>query len=79
MFKLEDVGMGVWIEQMKKQGMNIHYIPESHKKIISLGCEKDYMVAHYQNTKQLLCLWNKLQQNKVAECCNTNSKTLKTL
>ncbi|XP_026381302.1 beta-1,3-galactosyltransferase GALT1-like [Papaver somniferum] len=67
MFKLEDVAMGIWIAEMKKKGLNIKY--EHDDRIHNEGCKDGYVVAHYQGPRELLCLWEKLQEHQRAVCC----------
>lgn len=67
MFKLEDVAMGIWIAEMKKSGLNVRY--EKEEKIHNEGCQDGYVVAHYQAPREMLCLWQKLQEGKGALCC----------
>eukprot|EP01018_Ginkgo_biloba_P038660 Gb_04074 [translate_table: standard] len=67
LFKLEDVAMGIWIEEYKKSGQEIHYI--SDNKFFNTGCEQDYIIAHYQGPRTMLCLWQKLQQGFGPVCC----------
>ncbi|KAF9591688.1 hypothetical protein IFM89_005560 [Coptis chinensis] len=68
LFKLEDVAMGIWIEQFKKSGQDVHYI--SDDRFYNTGCESDYILAHYQNPRMMLCLWEKLQKEHQAHCCD---------
>eukprot|EP00268_Persea_americana_P037604 TRINITY_DN3725_c0_g1_i4.p1 TRINITY_DN3725_c0_g1~~TRINITY_DN3725_c0_g1_i4.p1 ORF type:complete len:636 (-),score=121.20 TRINITY_DN3725_c0_g1_i4:397-2304(-) len=67
MFKLEDVAMGIWIAEMKKGGLDIRYVNE--ERVYNEGCIDGYVVAHYQEPREMLCLWHKLQEEKVAKCC----------
>lgn len=67
MFKLEDVAMGIWINEMKKGGLKVKY--EKDERIHILGCTDGYVVAHYQGPRELLCLWQKLQEGNGARCC----------
>lgn len=67
MFKLEDVAMGIWIADMKKGGMVVSYTKE--ERIYNEGCKDGYVVAHYQSPREMLCLWQKLQQGTEAKCC----------
>ncbi|XP_027359918.1 beta-1,3-galactosyltransferase GALT1 [Abrus precatorius] len=67
MFKLEDVAMGIWIADMKKQGLEVRY--ENEARVYNEGCKDGYVVAHYQGPRELLCLWQKLQEGKGAKCC----------
>ncbi|KAJ6801235.1 beta-1,3-galactosyltransferase GALT1-like [Iris pallida] len=67
MFKLEDVAMGIWISDMKKKGLDVKYVKED--RVYIEGCEAGYMVAHYQDPRDMICLWDKLQETKRARCC----------
>ncbi|KAI3452846.1 hypothetical protein Pfo_009509 [Paulownia fortunei] len=67
MFKLEDVAMGIWIAEMKKKGLEVRY--EKDERIFIDGCKDGYVIAHYQGPRELLCLWQKIQQEKLANCC----------
>ncbi|KAL3631174.1 hypothetical protein CASFOL_024158 [Castilleja foliolosa] len=66
-FKLEDVAMGTWIDDMKKNGLEVKY--ENDGRILNEGCKDGYVVAHYQGPQELLCLWQKIQEKKRALCC----------
>ncbi|XP_051204079.1 beta-1,3-galactosyltransferase GALT1 isoform X1 [Lolium perenne] len=68
MFKLEDVAMGIWINEMKKEGLDVKY--ENDGRILVVGCEDGYVVAHYQEPRQMMCLWDKIQKGKRGICCN---------
>ncbi|XP_031253001.1 hydroxyproline O-galactosyltransferase GALT3 [Pistacia vera] len=67
LFKLEDVAMGIWIEQFKNSGQEVHYL--SDDRFYNAGCESNYFLAHYQSPRMLLCLWEKLQKERKALCC----------
>ncbi|KAJ0988295.1 hypothetical protein J5N97_006651 [Dioscorea zingiberensis] len=67
LFKLEDVAMGIWIAELKKRGLNVNYVKE--ERVYVEGCEAGYVVAHYQEPREMLCLWDKLQDTKQAMCC----------
>ncbi|KAK0573159.1 hypothetical protein LWI29_003748 [Acer saccharum] len=67
MFKLEDVAMGIWIAAMKKEGLEVRY--ENEERVYNVGCKDGYLVAHYQGPREMLCLWQKLQEGNVAKCC----------
>lgn len=67
MFKLEDVAMGIWTDDMKKAGMQVKYVNDD--RIYIGGCDEGYLVAHYQQPREMLCLWQKLQEMKQAKCC----------
>ncbi|XP_050237249.1 beta-1,3-galactosyltransferase GALT1 [Mercurialis annua] len=66
-FKLEDVAMGIWIWEMKKEGLKVSY--EKDEKIHNEGCTDGYTVAHYQGPREMLCLWQKLQDGNGPKCC----------
>lgn len=67
MFKLEDVAMGIWIADMKKEGLEVRY--ENDGRVQNEGCKDGYVVAHYQSPREMLCLWRKLHEGKRAQCC----------
>ncbi|PON93110.1 Glycosyl transferase [Trema orientale] len=67
LFKLEDVAMGIWIEQFKKSGQEMHYIND--ERFFNAGCESNYILAHYQSPRLVLCLWEKLQKEQKPICC----------
>ncbi|XP_020236732.1 beta-1,3-galactosyltransferase GALT1 isoform X2 [Cajanus cajan] len=67
MFKLEDVAMGIWIADMKKEGLEVRYSNEPRVNVE--GCKDGYVVAHYQGPREMLCLWQKLEEGKGAKCC----------
>ncbi|XP_050277151.1 beta-1,3-galactosyltransferase GALT1 [Quercus robur] len=67
MFKLEDVAMGIWIADLAKGGLKVRY--EKEGRVYNEGCKDGYVVAHYQGPRELLCLWQKLQEGNRAMCC----------
>ncbi|KAF8401247.1 hypothetical protein HHK36_012179 [Tetracentron sinense] len=67
LFKLEDVAMGIWIEQFKNSGQEMHYINDD--RFYNAGCESNYVLAHYQGPRMVLCLWEKLQNEHSPICC----------
>uniref|UniRef100_A0A0D9WNK6 Galectin domain-containing protein n=1 Tax=Leersia perrieri TaxID=77586 RepID=A0A0D9WNK6_9ORYZ len=71
MFKLEDVAMGIWINEMKKDGLDVKY--ENDGRILVEGCEEGYVVAHYQEPRDMLCLWDKFLKTKRGRCCKEPS------
>lgn len=71
MFRLEDVAMGIWIENMKREGRDILY--EKDDRIHIEGCKDDYVVAHYQGPREMLCLWQKLQEGNGVRCCGSDN------
>ncbi|PUZ76259.1 hypothetical protein GQ55_1G274900 [Panicum hallii var. hallii] len=70
MFKLEDVAMGIWVNDLKKDGLPVKY--ETDTRINTDGCNDGYIVAHYQEPRDMLCLWEKLLRTHQAQCCNTD-------
>eukprot|EP00250_Pteridium_aquilinum_P011658 c20220_g1_i1 orf=381-2360(-) len=68
LFKLEDVSMGIWIEEYKKQNHTVHYISDDNFN--NVGCSNGYVIAHYQNPKHMTCLWGKLREGAGPVCCN---------
>lgn len=66
MFKLEDVAMGIWIADMKDV-LKVRY--EKEERVYNEGCKDGYVVAHYQGPREMLCLWQKLQEGNGAKCC----------
>ncbi|KAK4265960.1 hypothetical protein QN277_026943 [Acacia crassicarpa] len=67
LFKLEDVAMGIWIEEFKKSGREVHY--ETEERFHNVGCESNYILSHYQNPRMVLCLWEKLLKEHRPACC----------
>ncbi|XP_059639914.1 hydroxyproline O-galactosyltransferase GALT6-like [Cornus florida] len=67
LFKMEDVSMGMWVEQFNNS-RPIEYIHSL--KFCQFGCIPDYYTAHYQSPRQMICMWNKLQQQGKPQCCN---------
>lgn len=66
LFKMEDVSMGMWVEQFNST-MTVRY---SHSwKFCQYGCMEGYYTAHYQSPRQMICLWDKLSRGR-AHCCN---------
>ncbi|KAL8225656.1 hypothetical protein R6Q57_018213 [Mikania cordata] len=67
MFKMEDVSMGLWVEQFNKTKA-VEYVHSL--KFCQFGCIEDSFTSHYQSPTQMLCMWNKLQLHGLVECCN---------
>lgn len=67
MFKMEDVSMGMWVEQFNISSP-VEYVHSL--KFCQYGCIEDYFTAHYQSPRQMICLWDKLQNRGKAQCCN---------
>ncbi|XP_042953333.1 hydroxyproline O-galactosyltransferase GALT6-like isoform X2 [Carya illinoinensis] len=67
MFKMEDVSMGMWVEQFNssKPVVYVHSL-----KFCQFGCIEDYCTAHYQSPRQIMCMWTKLQSQGRPQCCN---------
>ncbi|XP_072957234.1 hydroxyproline O-galactosyltransferase GALT6-like [Typha angustifolia] len=66
LFKMEDVSMGMWVEQFNKSS-TVEYVHSV--KFCQFGCIDDYFTAHYQSPRQMICMWDKLQAGK-PQCCN---------
>lgn len=67
LFKMEDVSMGMWVEQFNSSKA-VKYVHSF--KYCQFGCIEEYYTAHYQSPRQMICLWNKLQRQVKPECCN---------
>ncbi|KAJ8536425.1 hypothetical protein K7X08_034826 [Anisodus acutangulus] len=67
LFKMEDVSMGMWVEKFNSS-RPVQYVHSL--KFSQSGCVNDYYSAHYQSPRQMICLWNKLQQLGRPECCS---------
>ncbi|XP_076894226.1 hydroxyproline O-galactosyltransferase GALT3-like [Bidens hawaiensis] len=68
LFKLEDVAVGIWIQQFKNQIREVQYIND--ERFHNAGCEPNYILAHYQNPRMVLCLWEKMQKEHKPDCCD---------
>ncbi|KAL6561936.1 Hydroxyproline O-galactosyltransferase galt2 [Orobanche gracilis] len=67
LFKMEDVSMGMWVEQFNSTK---HIVKYSHNwKYCQYGCMEDYHTAHYQSPRQMICLWDNLLKGQ-SRCCN---------
>lgn len=67
LFKMEDVSMGMWVEQFTNR-TSVEYVHSWN--FCQFGCVEDYYTAHYQSPRQMICMWEKLQQNGKPSCCN---------
>ncbi|XP_042381444.1 hydroxyproline O-galactosyltransferase GALT3-like [Zingiber officinale] len=67
LFKLEDVAMGIWIQEYNRSAHEVNYVNDD--RFHNDGCEPNYILAHYQMPRLLLCLWEKLQKEQEAICC----------
>ncbi|KAI7994997.1 Hydroxyproline O-galactosyltransferase GALT4 [Camellia lanceoleosa] len=67
LFKMKDVSMGMWVEQFNSS-MPVEYVHSG--KFCQFGCIDNYYTAHYQSPRQMIYMWNKLQQEGKAQCCN---------
>ncbi|XP_024518666.1 beta-1,3-galactosyltransferase GALT1 [Selaginella moellendorffii] len=69
LFKLEDVAMGAWIEEYGRvRKKNVSYASDAN--FLSDNCKDGYKIAHYQNPRQMICLWQHLEQGSGPLCCN---------
>ncbi|XP_019464792.1 PREDICTED: hydroxyproline O-galactosyltransferase GALT3 [Lupinus angustifolius] len=67
LFKLEDVAVGIWVEQFNNGVKPVRYLND--EKFYNAGCESNYVLAHYQSPRMVLCLWEKLQKEHQPVCC----------
>ncbi|XP_020218251.1 LOW QUALITY PROTEIN: hydroxyproline O-galactosyltransferase GALT6-like [Cajanus cajan] len=67
LFKMEDVSMGMWVEQFNNSGP-VEYV--HNLKFCQFGCYYDYYTAHYQSPRQMICMWEKLRHQGKPLCCN---------
>ncbi|KAL3639550.1 Hydroxyproline O-galactosyltransferase galt6 [Castilleja foliolosa] len=68
LFKMEDVSVGMWVEKVNST-RRVEYVHSL--RFCQFGCIEDYITAHYQSPRQMICLWNKLRQIRKPMCCNT--------
>ncbi|XP_068637798.1 hydroxyproline O-galactosyltransferase GALT6-like [Aristolochia californica] len=66
LFKMEDVSMGMWVEQFNAS-KPVQYVHDL--KFCQFGCIDDYFTAHYQSPRQMICMWDKLRAGR-PQCCN---------
>ncbi|GAY36523.1 hypothetical protein CUMW_022670 [Citrus unshiu] len=67
LFKMEDVSMGMWVEKFNNS-KPVEYVHSL--KFCQFGCIEDYYTAHYQSPRQMVCMWDKLQNQGKPQCCN---------
>ncbi|KAF2542555.1 hypothetical protein F2Q68_00033134 [Brassica cretica] len=67
LFKLEDVAIGIWIQQYNQTVKRVKYMND--KRFHNSGCKPNYILVHYQTPRLLLCLWEKLQKESQSVCC----------
>ncbi|CAM8932532.1 unnamed protein product [Rhodiola kirilowii] len=67
LFKMEDVSMGMWGRAVHstKRVKYLHTV-----KFCQFGCIANYITAHYQSPRQMMCMWEKLQYYGKPLCCN---------
>ncbi|CAN8264629.1 unnamed protein product [Cochlearia groenlandica] len=68
MFKMEDVSVGMWVEQFNNGTKQVDYIHSL--RFCQYGCVENYLTAHYQSPRQMICLWDKLVLTGKPQCCN---------
>lgn len=72
-FKLEDVAMGMWVQQFKLQKRKrVDYVND--EQFCHSGCDLGYTTAHYQNPGQMQCLWNHVMLGDAYMCCNLDGQ-----
>lgn len=67
LFKMEDVSMGMWVEKFNST-KPVEYV--HNVKFCQFGCIVDYYTAHYQSPRQMMCMWDKLQEQARPQCCD---------
>ncbi|EXB29782.1 putative beta-1,3-galactosyltransferase 19 [Morus notabilis] len=68
LFKMEDVSMGMWVEKFNST-KPVEYV--HNVKFCQFGCIVDYYTAHYQSPRQMMCMWDKLQEQQARpQCCD---------
>ena len=67
MFKLEDVGLAIWVDGLVQGGMAVEYVDD--ESIVFDGCRAEYSVAHYQTPRNMRCLHTHLASGRGAQCC----------
>uniref|UniRef100_A0A0E0C168 Galectin domain-containing protein n=1 Tax=Oryza meridionalis TaxID=40149 RepID=A0A0E0C168_9ORYZ len=72
LFKLEDVAMGIWIQQYKNSGQKVNYVNDD--RFYSEGCDSDYVLAHYQSPRLMMCMWEKLQKEYQPDLGNSDGQ-----
>lgn len=60
--------MGMWIADLKKGGLAVQYVNDD--RVYNTGCTDGYVVAHYQEPREMLCLWQRLSEGRGAVCCS---------
>jgi len=68
LFKMEDVSMGMWVEQFNSTRAVVEYV--HNLRFCQFGCIEEYYTAHYQSPRQMTCMWEKLQHQGKPLCCN---------
>ncbi|CAN6816272.1 unnamed protein product [Brassica oleracea] len=68
LFKMEDVSVGMWVEQFNNSLKPVDY--EHSFSFCQFGCIENYLTAHYQSPRQMICLWDKLVLTGKPHCCN---------
>ncbi|XP_010550643.1 PREDICTED: hydroxyproline O-galactosyltransferase GALT6 [Tarenaya hassleriana] len=68
LFKMEDVSVGMWVEQFNNSTKPVDYLHSL--KFCQFGCIENYLTAHYQSPRQMICLWDKLLMTSKPHCCS---------
>lgn len=66
LFKMEDVSMGLWVQQYQEAHGNVLYV--NIWKFFQAGCEEGYILAHYQTPRHMICMHKKLLKGDL-HCC----------
>ncbi|GAB5366220.1 hypothetical protein AAMO2058_001125900 [Amorphochlora amoebiformis] len=68
---LEDVSMGVWINDARSSGVSVKYVSRHAGKggVDIGGCTPGGMVAHYMIPEQMVCMWERQKRGEANLCC----------
>ncbi|KAL5722476.1 Hydroxyproline O-galactosyltransferase galt4 [Ranunculus cassubicifolius] len=59
--------MGMWVEQFSNKTA-VQYVHSL--KYCQFGCIDEYVTAHYQSPRQMICMWERLRRHGKPQCCN---------
>lgn len=68
MFRLEDIGMGIWLEKLSQLSKNVLFVDD--QDLVFDGCRNGFVIAHYQRPESMKCLWKHLEAGNGARCCD---------
>eukprot|EP00468_Gymnochlora_sp_CCMP2014_P008462 CAMPEP_0167745412 /NCGR_PEP_ID=MMETSP0110_2-20121227/3137_1 /TAXON_ID=629695 /ORGANISM="Gymnochlora sp., Strain CCMP2014" /LENGTH=483 /DNA_ID=CAMNT_0007630051 /DNA_START=264 /DNA_END=1715 /DNA_ORIENTATION=- len=69
--RLEDVSMGIWIDDAKKNGVSVTYVNQRNGrgKVDIGGCATGNLVSHYIEPQAMVCMWEKQKRGIENICC----------